>query len=117
VAIRARPLQTRDISKCVEIIAAHPILRHRYECILPDLEPAIVALRPLSEFASRNSCRDSTGELPCLNRVTSSGVAHRLGCSLELTYEIVTHKSGDPGTQQAYRRVINLLEHRSTKRI
>ena len=52
MAIRARPLQPKDVSKCVEIIAAHPILRHRYECILLDLEPVMVELIPLDAFGA-----------------------------------------------------------------
>src|ERR1700749_2217263 len=52
MAIRSRPLQSNDVRKCVEIIAAHPILRRRYEWVWSDLEAVILSLMPLDAFGS-----------------------------------------------------------------
>jgi DNA-binding CsgD family transcriptional regulator len=51
MAIRGRPAQPGDIRKCVEVVCAHPVLRHRYAEILADLPYVMESLRGREAFA------------------------------------------------------------------
>jgi hypothetical protein len=72
VSLRYRPAQPKDISKCVGVLAAHPILGPRYSEILADLPKILPSLLGLEAFhitvfeeASGHSCRILGGGTGC----------------------------------------------------
>lgn len=44
MALQHRPMRPRDIDKCVELVAAHPVLGPRYGRVIADLRPAWLCL-------------------------------------------------------------------------
>ncbi len=50
--VHARPLQPKDVGGCVEIIAAHPILRERYRYVLADLPGVLLSLMTQAAFGA-----------------------------------------------------------------